>query len=124
MECDIYALRAATTVDSDEKSEVISSVKEMYETLLDYNNITEEEIVYAHFSQTKDVRSMNAAAALRASGYGKEVPLFCTQEADVVGSKEKCIRVLLLAKSHEKKRRMVYLKGAKDLRPDIRGLDT
>lgn len=122
MECDVYALRGATTVENDEKEEIGAAVKEMYETLLEKNRLSEDELVFAHFSMTKDIKSMNAASALRASGYGAGLPLFCTQEADVDGGKEKCIRVLLLVKGGKRSERiMVYLRGAKSLRPDISG---
>ena len=121
MECKapIYALRGATTVESDNREEVIRNVKALYEAILKENELEEEDLVYIHFSQTKDIRTINAASALRASGYGQAVPLFCTQEADVENSLKYCIRVLILVVHPEnKKKKMIYLERSSALRPD------
>ncbi len=124
MECKAmcYALRGATTVTADSPLLIVDAVKEMFERLLEVNNLSENELAYIHFSQTSDLRSMNAASALRKGGHGNSVPLFCTQEADIVGGLGKCIRVLLLVNHEELTMpKMVYLNGASDLRKDIKG---
>lgn len=122
MECSCYALRGAVTVENDSPDEIAAAVKEMFEKLLEVNNLGEDELAFIHFSQTEDLRSMNAASALRKGGHGSSVPLFCTQEAETEGAMEKCIRVLVLV-SHAAlcEKRMVYLGRAVALRPDIRG---
>ncbi len=122
MECKAmcYALRGAVTVDNDNPDEIIASVRTMYEEILFLNNITEEEIAYIHFSQTRDLVSLNSATALRRSGYAEAVPLFCTEEAYTTGSLEKCIRVLILVNHPEySPKKMVYMGRAKALRPDL-----
>ncbi len=124
MECKAmcYALRGATTVTEDSPLLIIEAVKEMFEKLLEVNNLTEDELAYIHFSETADLRSMNAASALRKGGHGSSVPLFCTQEADIEGMLGKCIRVLVLVNHGEiTPPRMVYLNGASGLRKDIKG---
>lgn len=122
MECSCYALRGAVTVENDNPDEIIAAVKEMFEKLLEFNNLGEDELAFIHFSQTEDLRSMNAASALRKGGHGSSVPLFCTKEADTEGALEKCIRVLVLV-SHRavSEKKMVYLGRAGTLRPDLRG---
>lgn len=123
MECKAYsyAIRGAVTLEKDDRDEMIQAVKEMYEAILNENRIDESELTFIHFSQTRDLVSMNAASALRASGYGKEVPLFCTQEAYTTGSLEHCVRVLIMVNHEERTpRKMVYLKGAEKLRPDLK----
>ena len=119
MVCNFYALRGAVTVEHDDKDEIISAVKQMFESLLSLNALEEDELVFIQFSMTKDLRSLNAASALRRSGHAQDVPLFCTQEADVEGGLEKCIRVLVMV-GHEpvSEKRMVYLGRARALRPD------
>ena len=119
MVCNSYALRGAVTVEHDDKDEITAAVKEMFESLLSLNALNEDELVFIHFSMTKDLRSLNAASALRRSGHASGVPLFCTQEADVEGGLEKCIRVLVMV-GHEMlcEKRMVYLGRAAALRPD------
>ncbi len=122
MECKAmcYALRGAVTVDNDNPDEIIAAVRTMYEEILFLNNITEEEIAYIHFSQTRDLVSLNSATALRRSGYAEAVPLFCTEEAYTIGSLEKCIRVLILVNHPEySPKKMVYMGRAKALRPDL-----
>lgn len=122
MECSCYALRGAVTVENDSPDEIAAAVKEMFEKLLEVNNLGEDELAFIHFSQTEDLRSMNAASALRKGGHGSSVPLFCTEEAETEGAMEKCIRVLVLV-SHAAlcEKRMVYLGRAVALRSDIRG---
>ncbi len=122
MECKAmcYALRGAITVESDNSEEIIAAVRIMYEELLSLNNIGENEIAYIHFSQTRDLVSINSASALRKSGYASSVPLFCTQEAYTTGAMEKCIRVLILVSHPEyTPRKMVYMGRASQLRPDL-----
>ncbi len=122
MECSCYALRGAVTVENDTPGEITAAVKEMFEKLLELNNLGEDELAFIHFSQTDDLRSMNAASALRKGGHGSSVPLFCTQEAGSEGAMEKCIRVLVLVAHAEVcEKKMVYLGRAGALRPDLRG---
>lgn len=124
MECKAmcYALRGAVTVEGDNSDEIIAAVRTMYEEMLFLNNITENEIAYIHFSQTRDLVSINSASALRRSGYAQSTPLFCTEEAYTLGSLEKCIRVLILVNHAEyTPRKMVYLGRARTLRPDLEG---
>ncbi len=121
MACSVYALRGAVTVENDNPGEIISAVTEMFETLLTLNDLSEDELVFIQFSQTKDLRSLNAASALRKGGHGSTVPLFCTQEADVEGGLEKCIRILVLVGHEERcEKKMVYLGRAAGLRPDLK----
>ena len=60
---------------------------------------------------------MNPAAALRTIGYG-DIPLFCTQEPEIIDSMSRVIRVLITADSPDKLK-PVYLDGAKKLRIDL-----
>ena len=117
---DIYALRGAITSDDDSPEMIDSAVKEMMDALFEYNGISESDLVSVLFSQTKDLRSRNAAAACRKAGYCASVPLFCVQEADVDGGLEKAIRVLITVRGCNESPRMAYLKGASMLRPDLK----
>ena len=119
-EC-IYAIRGATTVDFDSVSAIDQAVKELFFTILDENGITEDEISFVLFSQTSDLRSRNAAAAVRKVGYCSSVPLFCVQEAEINGMLDKVIRVLVQVNHPRKKDPvMVYLNRAEKLRPDLK----
>ncbi len=117
----MYALRGAITADLDTAEAIDEAVKEMIGSLFSLNGLKEEDIVSVLFSQTKDLRSRNAAAACRKAGFCARVPLFCVQEADTENALEKAIRVLVTVDGKmEGKPHMVYLKGASVLRPDLR----
>ncbi len=119
MEESVYALRGATTVTHDSPAEVDEAVGELMERLYSENGISDSDAAFILFSQTRDIRTRNAAAACRRCGYGTLTPLFCVQEADIAGGLSLAIRVMVLV-NHRKERepRMVYLRGASSLRPD------
>ncbi len=56
----------------------------------------------------------------RSAGW-KEVPLMCATEVDVPGALQKCIRLLILANTDGMPSgiRHVYLREARQLRPDL-----
>ena len=114
----IYAIRGAITVDSDTAGDVDRAVKELMSELFSANSLSDDDIVSVVFSQTKDIRSRNAAAACRHGGFCREAPLFCVQEADTEGSLPLAIRAMVTVDKAEKNPAMVYLKGASVLRPD------
>jgi chorismate mutase len=113
------ALRGATSVEKDDKDEIDRAILELFETLLQENRIEEKNILYIMFTQTSDLRSRNPAAALRSSGYGTEVPLFCSQELEIDGMMEKVIRIMIVFKTSNSIKKPVYLRRAANLRPDF-----
>ena len=116
-----YALRGATTVDTDNSEAVDEAVKELFEALLSKNHLTEKELGFVLFSQTSDIRSRNAAAAVRKAGYCSQVPLFCVQEAEIDGMLPLCIRVLISVNHAEyNPKKMCYLRGSANLRSDLK----
>lgn len=113
----IRAVRGAVHVENN-RSSIQGAVTELVSTLVERNNIDEDEIVSIVFSQTHDVDAFNPATALRALGYAS-VPLFCTQEPRISGSPEGLIRVLLTCSTERKRLDPVYLRGAEHLRADL-----
>ena len=83
MEENVYAIRGATTVNHDSPAEVDEAVKELMEKIYKENGITDDDVAFILFSQTRDIRTRNAAAACRRSGFGTLTPLFCVQEAEI-----------------------------------------
>ena len=117
----MYALRGAITADEDTQEAVDEAVGLMMTALFSSNDLKEDRLVSVLFSQTKDLRSRNAAAACRANGFCSHTPLFCVQEADTDGALAKTIRVLVTVDGEPLSEPcMVYLKGAGILRPDLR----
>ncbi len=121
MEENVYALRGATTVLHDSPAEVDEAVGELMSEIYRENGIADSDCAFILFSQTRDIRTRNAAAACRQSGYGTLTPLFCVQEADIAGGLPLAIRVMVLVNhKKEKEPRMVYLRGASSLRPEYK----
>lgn len=119
IEENVYALRGATTIVHDSPAEVDEAVGELIGKLYGDNDISDADVAFILFSQTRDIRTRNAAAACRKAGFGKLTPLFCVQEADIAGGLPLAIRVMILV-NHKKEReaRMAYLRGAASLRPE------
>ncbi|MBK5201592.1 MAG: chorismate mutase [Spirochaetaceae bacterium] len=113
------ALRGATTVDVDTKDALDQAILELFETLSQENRIEEKDILYIMFTQTSDLKSRNPAAALRASGYATDIPLFCSQEPEINGMMEKVLRILIVFKTSIGTLKPVYLRRACNLRPDF-----
>lgn len=114
----ICALRGATCVKEDTPEAITASVKECFEGLLEKNHLAESDLACILFTITSDLQSKNPAGALRASGHGSSVPLFCMQEPEIKGMMGKCVRLLLLLKEEKSPLIPVYINGAEKLRPD------
>jgi monofunctional chorismate mutase len=115
------AVRGATTVENNDRDEILSATEELLNEIFKRNSsIKRGNLVSVFFTATKDLTKAYPAEAARKIGL-TEVSLMCSQEMYVEGSLEKCIRVLIqyndLASA---KPEFVYLKGAANLRPDLK----
>ncbi|HUX21605.1 MAG TPA: chorismate mutase [Spirochaetia bacterium] len=115
----VSAVRGAVMAENNEAS-IRDAVTELLSELLQRNGIEEPDIISILFSQTKDIDAMNPATALRTAGFAS-VPLFCTQEPDIVGAPSGIIRVLLTCSTERISLTPVYLNGAERLRRDLFG---
>ena len=117
----IVSIRGAITVENNSIDDISISTKELFDEIISQNNIKIEDIIHIIFSMTKDLNAIYPAKALRESFDLSDTPLFCVQEADIFGSLEKCIRILVMVNSDVSKKdvKHIYLKGAKNLRPDL-----
>ena len=115
------SIRGAITADNNISSDISAATVELFEKIIETNNINIDDIIHIIFSVTKDLNAIYPAKALRDKFDLSDTPLFCVQEADIHGALEKCIRVLILTNSDLAKKEVkhVYLKGAKVLRPDL-----
>ena len=117
----VWAIRGAITLDKDDRDEMDKRVGEMLDALYSENGISEKDVVFTLLSQTSDLRTKNAAASARKNGYSTHTPLFCVQEAEIDGMLPMTVRVLVeVEKKMDKEPKMVYLRGAASLRPDLR----
>ncbi|MDA3850964.1 MAG: chorismate mutase [Spirochaetaceae bacterium] len=115
------AIRGAISLNNDSPEEMISGVQRLMESLMENNPITIKNIISIEFTQTLDLQQMNPAAALR-KGTNKysSVPLFVSQEPEVIGSMGKVVRVLVYCQFvFRKKVKPQYLGETAKLRPDL-----
>ena len=113
----VRAVRGAIQVELNDKINIEQGVVRLIKKIITDNNIIITNIISIIFSQTKDLTTMNPASALRTIGYG-DIPLFCTQEPEIINSMSRVIRVLITAESADILN-PVYLEGAKKLRTDL-----
>ena len=92
----LYAVRGATTIESDTRRHVVEGTQALLKELLDRNEIDPEQIVSILFTATDDIHSEFPAAAARLMGLNG-VPLLCTRELDVTSSLStaRCIRLMM-----------------------------
>lgn len=116
----VRAIRGASTVENNDKNEILAETKRLLKTIVTENNINTNEIISVFFSLTSDLNACYPAAAAREMGWA-DIALMCTKEIDVPGSLRKCIRVLMHINSDKSNNdiKHIYLKGAKGLRPDL-----
>ena len=111
----VRAIRGATTVENNDREEIIEATKEMLETIISENNIKTEDMVSVIFTVTPDLDKVFPAVAARKMGI-VDVPLLDMSEPEINGALKKCI-----INSDKQNKDMVhaYLRGATVLRPDL-----
>ena len=115
-------IRGAITVAADTKEEIKSATVELLEEIIKQNDIKIEDISFAIFTVTKDIKSDFPAKYARLEMGFKYVPMMNYLEADIDDAIEKCIRVMLNVNTEKKQDEIkhVYLRGAKNLRQDLK----
>ena len=118
----VRGIRGATSVATDEKTEILTATRELLVELLRANGLEVhfDEIASAVFTTTRDLTAAFPAEAARALGMSS-VPLLCASEIPVPDSLPRCIRCLLHVNTDKTQAQMVhvYLRDAKKLRPDV-----
>jgi chorismate mutase len=114
------AVRGATTVERDDAALVVSATRELLAALVERNAIADDQVISAIFTVTPDITSEFPARAARDLGW-VEVPLLCAMEIPTTRGLTHCIRVLLHIETELPRSalRHVYLRRAKELRPDL-----
>jgi len=116
----VRAIRGATTIEKNSVEDIMHETKNLLMEIVQANNINKEDIISVIFSTTKDINAAFPAKAAREIGW-TDIPLMCTNEMDVPGSLEKCIRILMHINSDKSNSQLkhIYLKEARKLRPDL-----
>jgi chorismate mutase len=114
-------IRGATTVEQNDREEILTATKELLELIIEKNDLHKEDVASAIFTVTDDLDADFPALAARALGW-TEVALICTREIPVPNSLGKCIRILLHVNTERSASEMqhVYIRGAVTLRPNFR----
>lgn len=109
------AIRGAITVKENTEQEILKQTEKLIRTIMQRNDLKEEEIVSIFFSATGDLTKVYPAKAVRNMGL-TDTAMACYTEMEVENSLSRCIRVLM----HVEKNQVthVYLEDAKALRPD------
>ena len=98
----------------------MSATEELLGAIIADNALVVEDIVSVVFSLTKDLDAQFPAVAARKIGWDL-VPMLCSNELDVPGAIQKCLRVLVTINTDKKQSEIKhqYLREAKVLRPDL-----
>lgn len=115
------AIRGATTVTANDAEQIKAASVEMTKQIVKENKIDPENIIMVFLTMTSDLTAFNASAAIRLGMNWADVPFFTSQEPDVDGGLERCIRILVQVQSdkHRSEVKHVYLGEAAKLRPDL-----
>jgi len=112
-------IRGATTAAANTAEDILEATEELVKVLIHLNALDSDDIASAIFTTTPDLTAWFPALAAREFGW-TEVPMICTHEMAVPGSLQKAVRVLVHVNTTRgaSEMRHVYLKGAKQLRPE------
>lgn len=116
-------VRGATTVDCNEREEILVATRQLLALLIRLNGIDPQDVASAFFTTTPDLDAEFPALAARQLGW-LDVPLLCGHEMAVPGSLPRCIRVLVHWNTDcpQSEVKHVYDREAKRLRPDLQKL--
>lgn len=116
----VRGVRGATTVDHNQKEEILERTRELLIHMIEANGIHTEDIASAWLTTTPDVYAEFPAVAARQLGW-TQVPLMQSHEMSVPGMLPRCIRVLLHWNTDKAQSeiRHIYLREAARLRPDL-----
>ncbi|NBE54628.1 chorismate mutase [Streptomyces boluensis] len=116
----VRAVRGAVQLERDDPQHMDERVGELLTTVLERNDLTQDDLISIWFTATPDLRSDFPAAAARRIGI-TDVPLICAQELDIEGAMPRVVRVLAHIESDRPRPEVahVYLGAAAALRKDI-----
>jgi chorismate mutase len=112
-------IRGATTAIANTAEDILEVTDELMRLVIKLNDLDPAHVASVIFTTTPDLTATFPALAARDIGW-TEVPLLCAHEMAVPGSLQKCVRVMIHANTTRSAAeiRHVYLKGARELRPE------
>ena len=117
----VRGIRGATTVERNDREEILEATFELLKIIVQENDIISEDIASIIFTVTNDLDAAFPAEAARELLGWKYVPLLCMNEMDTPGKLGMCIRVLLHVNTERPQQEIqhVYLRKSSQLRPDL-----
>ncbi len=117
----VLAVRGATTCEVNTKNEILQNTKELVSKIVEINNIDIDDIIAVFMTMTSDLDKVYPAVAVRELGI-INAGIMCYDELSIENSLKKCIRVMIQynGRVQQKDIKHIYLKGAKNLRPDLK----
>lgn len=112
-------IRGAITVENNDSKEILAATRELLFIMVKANNIEAADVASAIFTTTTDLTATYPALAARQLGW-YDAPLLCGHEMEVPDGLAMCIRILVHWNTTLSSEEIVhvYLRGAKELRPD------
>jgi chorismate mutase len=112
-------IRGATTAIANTAEDILEATDELMRTVIRLNDLEPEYVASVIFTTTPDLTATFPALAARDIGW-TEVPLMCAHEMAVPGSLQKCVRIMIHVNTPRTAAEIkhVYLKGARELRPE------
>ncbi len=113
-------VRGATTVLANTRDENLTNTRQLLALMIRRNGIEPEDVTAAIFTVSKDLNAEYPALAARQLGW-LDVPLMCGYEIDVPSGLPRCVRILIYWNTEKPQKEIVhiYIKEAKNLRPDL-----
>lgn len=124
MHWQVRAVRGATTASANTPTAIHSATLELVQAVTTVNNLEPATIISATFSVTADLDAIFPAQVARSFAGWQFVPLLDVQQMAVKGDLARCIRLLLHINSlcSQQEIKHIYLRGAQNLRPDLKNL--
>ncbi|MDP9316794.1 MAG: chorismate mutase [Chloroflexota bacterium] len=114
-----WGIRGATTAEANTHEAILEATNELLLLLIEANDLQSSDIGSAIFTTTPDLNAEFPAIAARRLGW-HDVALVCGHEMSVPGALPLCIRVLVHWNTSKTQSEIkhIYIRGAKNLRPD------
>ncbi len=121
MAASVRGIRGATTVEKNDREEILEATSELLEIIVKKNDLLSEDIASIIFTVTNDLNAAFPAEAARELLGWNYVPLLCMNEMNAPGKLGMCIRALLHVNTERSQQQIqhVYLRKASQLRPDL-----
>src|SRR3712207_3358757 len=117
-------VRGATTVEANDREQILAATRELLGQMVEANGIDIEDVASVIFSTSPDLTAEFPALAARQLGW-HDSALLCVHEMDVPGALQGCIRVLIHWNTPKAliDIKHVYIRRAIHLRPDRESID-